>query len=225
MVRIGVNIPNELMKRLEPLKPELNVSQICREAIASHVKKYESAITNLDGDATKTALDCLISEELHRHAILYVDWETQGYEFAVAWVRTAQWRDWDQWRRVLALLERQGRPEWDIEPRLHHAPKSGIEDFDDRWYAFRERISAQSDEFMDWMWDNNLNPDHDAAKREFGRAWVTYLKVAWQLILQRREEWYGARRHERRVAQRNRPETEVPEHLFGDAQPQEEPLL
>ncbi len=223
MVRIGVNIPTELMKRLEPLKPELNISQVCREAIASHVGKYENAITNLDSGATKVALEQVTSEELRLRSILYIDWEAQGYEFAVAWVQAAEWQDWNQWHSIQAILERQGRPEWDIEPRLHGISGSKIEGFDDRWHTFHERIMSQSDEFLDWMDENNINPEWDAAKREFGRAWVAYLKAAWQRIHQRREEWYEARRKERLAARSNHPEPEIPDHLFGHAQPQEEP--
>ncbi len=221
-MRIGVNIPNELMRRLQPLKPELNISQICRDAIASHVEKYENAIANLDGDSTKAVLERVTSEELRRRSILYVDWEAQGYEFAVAWVKAAEWQDWNQWHSIQAHLERQGRPEWDIEPRLHGVSGSKIESFDDRWHAFHERIMSQSDEFLDWMDENNINPDWDVSKREFGRAWVAYLKVAWQRIHQRREEWYEARRKERLMAGSNHPEPEIPDHLFGDVQSPEE---
>ena len=215
-MRIGINIPNELMKRLEPLKPELNVSQICREAIMRHAEKYESAIVNLDDEATKTALKEVISEDLRRRSILYVDWEAQGYESAVAWVQGAGWEDWNQWHSIQALLERQGRPEWDIDLPLRNSARDKIQCFDDRWHAFHSRIMSQSDEFLDWMYDNNINPDRNAAMCEYGRAWVTYLKTAWQQIRQRREEWYEERRKERVAARRNRPEPEVPEHILDD---------
>lgn len=216
-MRIGVNIPNELMRRLKPLKPMLNVSQVCREAIASHVEKYENAISDLDGGVTKAALERVTSEELRRRSILNVDWEAEGYEFAVMWVRAADWQDWNQWHSIQAHLERQGRPGWDIEPRLHGVSESRMEGFDDRWHTFHELIMSQSDEFLDWMDENSINPDWDVAKREFGRAWITYLKAAWQRIQQRREEWYDARREERVAGRSNRPEPEIPDHLFGHA--------
>ena len=46
-MRIGINIPNELHRRMEPLKETMNVSQLCRDAITNHLEKYETAIANL----------------------------------------------------------------------------------------------------------------------------------------------------------------------------------
>ena len=64
MGRIGVNIPNELIKRLEPLKPEMNVSQICREAITRHLEAYERARSGLGSGECK--LRCTY-ESSHHH--------------------------------------------------------------------------------------------------------------------------------------------------------------
>ena len=41
VMRIGINIPNELHRRLEPLKQYINISQICRDAIEDRIKCYE----------------------------------------------------------------------------------------------------------------------------------------------------------------------------------------
>ena len=41
---VGVNIPNGLHRRLEPLKQYINVSQICRDAIEERIRCYEKAL-------------------------------------------------------------------------------------------------------------------------------------------------------------------------------------
>ena len=45
-MRIGINIPNELHRRLEPLKQHINISQICREAIEERIGCYEKALAS-----------------------------------------------------------------------------------------------------------------------------------------------------------------------------------
>jgi hypothetical protein len=55
-MRIGINIRNELMRRLEPLKPALNISQVCREALAAKAESYERMVAGLDDDGIRSAV-------------------------------------------------------------------------------------------------------------------------------------------------------------------------
>ncbi len=41
MGRISISIPDQLMARLEPIKPGINVSQFCREALEHRVEDFE----------------------------------------------------------------------------------------------------------------------------------------------------------------------------------------
>ena len=63
MVRIGINIPNELMKRLEPLKRELNISQVCREALTAKAEGHERMLSRLENDDVALAIDRLLEQE------------------------------------------------------------------------------------------------------------------------------------------------------------------
>ena len=76
-------------------------------------------------------------------------------------------------------------------------------------------MRAQSDEFLDWMY-YNIETDWDAAAHEYGRAWLSYVKAAWQQISQHREEYSEVLRLEGLEKRRDRPEPEVPEHLLTD---------
>ena len=217
-MRIGINIPNELMKQLEPLKPEMNISQICREAITRHAEKHECAIANLDDEATKARLEKVINEERRRRSLLDVDWESFGYQDAVDWVKRAEWNDWKHWRSIQSHLERQERPAWDIRPSLNNADPEEVKDFDDRWHEFRQLIDSEDDEFFDWMYDNNVNTDRRPAECEYGRAWLAYVRAAWERIRQAHDEHFAAVRADRLRQCYARPEPEVPEHILEDIQ-------
>ena len=219
MVRIGVNIPNELVKRLEPLKPELNISQVCRDALARHVERYENAIVNLNYAESSTGLEQAVAEKIRRRSIINVDWEALGYEDAVAWVQAATWEDWRQWQGIQNLLKRQGRPPWDIQPSIRDKDGGEVKCFDDRWWNFRKILMAQSDEFFEWLDDNGIDTgSFDGPEREYGRAWFAYISTAWDKIQQMHEEYYQAIRKERLEKRRNRPEVEVPEHILADVE-------
>ncbi len=43
MARISISIPDKLMARLEPIKDDINVSKLCREALEQRVGAYERA--------------------------------------------------------------------------------------------------------------------------------------------------------------------------------------
>ena len=216
-MRIGINIPNELMKRLEPLKPELNISQVCREALQAKADKYDDAIVNLMADDTQTALRQTVEEEIKRHSIIDVDWEALGYEDAIAWVKAAESKDWRYWNSRRERLKRQGRPLWDGLPHTWLAGKGEeVKDFWERWSNFTSLIREQGDDFLDWLYDSGLRPDQDSARRKYGEGWLTYTEAAWQLIQQRREEHQQKWRSDHAETRRNRPAPEVPEHLLAD---------
>ena len=50
-MRIGINVPNELLQRVKQIRPELNVSQVCRDALEYRASVIERAGTQaaLDG--------------------------------------------------------------------------------------------------------------------------------------------------------------------------------
>ena len=98
-MRIGINIPKELHQRIQPLKGTMNISEICREAIEARVKKHEEFAGWLDSESAEQAVAEICEKELQRKAMVEVDWETIGYQDAVAWVQAATLADWDYWNR------------------------------------------------------------------------------------------------------------------------------
>ncbi len=218
-MRIGVNIPDELVRRLEPLKPELNVSEACREAITKRVETYEQAIANLDDERTNNVLQDTITDEIeHWSKTMDFDWERLGYEDAVSWVTSATWKDWDTRRSAQEFLEREGRPAWEIHRFLRGRGGNPTKTFDDRRWEFYEMRESFSDELLDWLYYRGIETNWEAAERDYGRAWVAYLRAAWQLICERRDQHLEHLRQQRVEERRRRPEPSIPDHLFADDQ-------
>lgn len=219
-MRIGVNIPTDLMTRLEPLKPGLNVSHICREAIRKRVEAYERAVLNLEGADTEIALADVSEEEIRRRSVIDVDWESLGYQDAANWVKAAGWEDWNEWQAIQGLLERQGRPAWAIQPRLRYPRGEDVKQFDDRRNDFHGLLMAQDDAFLDWVYYNGLETDWVSAEREYGQAWLAYIKAAWERIRQARDAHFNSVRASRLQQRSLRRQPEVPDHLSPGRDPQ-----
>ena len=216
MMRIGVNIPNDLLRRLEPLKPELNVSEACREALTRRAERYEVATANLDDPPTATGLEHASAEEIERWTMIEFDWEALGYEDAVTWVASATWEDWNAWRTAQEFLQRQDRPAWGIQPRLNGSLDKSAKTFDDRRSEYYQMCRNQSDEYLDWLYYNGIEMDWEAAEQDYGRARVAYLRTAWQMICKRRDDHLESQRQQRLEERRSRPQPSMPDHLFSD---------
>lgn len=215
MVRIGINIPNELMKRLEPLKPELNISQVCREALTAKAEGYERMLSHLDDNDISAAVNRLLEHEEEFWAAIEFDGETLGREDAASWVKKASPEDWNDVLDDIDDLEERGLPHWKvIIPRVE-----GVKSFHDRYIELDHRMSQvrkQHRDFDRWLNRQHGGLDHQTIEREYMTAWITYVKAVWNLRQQRLQEYLDWR-----LAQRPAPlQPEVPEHLLGDAQSQ-----
>ena len=220
-MRVGVNIPDELLKRFEPLKSRVNISQVCREAITSMVEKYERNITSLDGIETQEAISKISEQELEWVQVVHADWEQFGYEDAVNWVKAAGWQDWDLWLRTLILFKKQGRPEWETQPPFFSGnTKHSSKGIDDRIQEYFATLREQGDEFQDWCYENDLYINLETARRDYHRAWTAYVSAAWDKIQRTKDEHYENLMQHRGEQSEYRTKFEVPVHLYNDTQPQ-----
>ena len=212
MVRIGINIPNDLTRRLEPLKPELNVSEVCREALVAKAESYERMIAGLDNEHIQSAVGAVWEQEREYLVVIEVSWEALGCEDAAAWVIAAKLEDWEHLHHRQAVIENQGRPSWGFPPPVIE----GVKDFTERRGEFRSRVQRQGDDFVDWLYEEHGGIDYGVAEREYMTAWLSYTNAVWKLICQKREEHQQRLRSDREEARRNRPVPEVPRHTFAD---------
>lgn len=213
-MRIGVNIPNELMRRLEPLKPELNISQVCREALEAKAASYERMMARLGDSEIQGAIEIVWEQEKKFLEVIEMDWETLGYEDAEAWTKAASREDWAHLHHRQYVIEKQGRPAWEVPP----PNPSGVKGFTERCGELHQRMHQQDDEFFDWLYDEQGGIDYSAAEREYMTAWLSYTEAVWELIRQRELEYRNWQLAQRAAP----PEAEVPEHLFSGIQSQGE---
>ena len=216
MVRIGVNIPNELMRRLEPLKPELNISEVCREALTAKVESYEQMMARLNDDSIRRSVEEVWEQEKEFLAVIDVDWEMLGYEDADAWVKAAGWNEWEELQDWLDLCKKRNLPQWNTvcTPFI-----DGVKEFVDRQVELHERMQQQGLDFQHWLYRRHGGIDYRANEQKYMTAWLSYTRTVWQLVVQRREDHYQRLLEDRRTP----PIPTAPDHLFDDAQSPEEP--
>ena len=182
-MRIGINIPNDLHRRLVPLKQYINISQICREAIEDRIKCYEKALANRHDQDVERAINEILEEERKMREIVEVNWGMLGCQDAKSWVTAAHLKDWEYLHHRQDVIRRQGRPPWVVPPPY----LEGVKAFDDRLSELQNRIWQQDDQFFDWLYDDFGGIDREAAEKEYMSAWLAYTASAWDLFCQMRE--------------------------------------
>lgn len=216
-MRIGINISKELHKRLEPLKPELNISQVCREALEAKAANHERMRANLDDPAVQQAIGRVWEQEKEFRALIEMDWEQLGYEDAVAWVQAASWEDWDDLLDWIEYAKSGKMPQWEIFPPVI----DGVNTICERRGELHNRtwmMEKRDPEFRRWHLRQPFDPKTD--EREYMTAWLAYVTAVWELVQQRRTEYYDQLNAERAEARRNRPQPEAPAHLLPEPESQ-----
>ena len=194
-MRIGLNVPDDLLTRLEPLKPSINVSQICREAIEAYVDCYERASARIVDDGTLEEAERIWRQEESR----VVDWEELGYVDGKAWIEKAELKDLENLFHNLSVAKRKNRepfiPFWRYIP-------------DTRDFGHRRGEHA---EWFIWRCelDETGNP-YITAESEYTRGWLAYVTAVWQQVDKRR------RAHAKEMVdqRKSRMQPEVPARLL-----------
>ena len=88
MARISISIPDKLMKRLEPIKDNINISRLCREALEQRISAFERAARR-EGDVLD--LDSLVLRLREEKDASGVQFEEVGRQNAVAWLNTVSY--------------------------------------------------------------------------------------------------------------------------------------
>lgn len=213
-MRLGINIPNDLHRRLVPLKQHVNVSQICREAIEHRIRPYEKALASRSNEDVAKAIERVWEEERSMRKIVEVDWGTLGYKDAKCWIEKARLKDWDYLHHRQEVIERQGRPRWDSPP----PNLEGVKAFDDRYAEFHSRIRQQDDRFLDWLYEEYGGLDKEAAEREYMLAWLAHTDSAWELFREMRGRYMEERRSDMSEAGASRPAPTVPKALLDESE-------
>ena len=211
-MRLGINIPNDLHRRLAPLKQYVNVSQICREAIDDRIRPYEKALASRSNESVASAIERVWEEERSMREIIEVDWGMVGYEDAKRWIETAQLEDWNYLHHCQEVVERQGRPRWDFPP----PDLEGVKTFLEHFVELNGRIWQHKDRLLNWLYEEYGGMDREAPQREYMLAWLAHTDAAWELFCEMRSRYLEERRRERLEARSNQPDPVLPQRLLEE---------
>ena len=195
-MRIGINVPNDLLRRMKPLKGVANTSQICRDAIEAWVEAYERTMFEARENGAEAAAARLSGE----HAEHTVDWAGLGREDARSWVKRASVDDFDNLFHNLKVLEREGR-----SPRVWIIAGifEGVKTFWNRQGEHREWFYRQ------YELDEGTN-SYERAESEYTRGWFGYVTAVWQMA---QGQIAASAQALEEVSQESRRKIELPEHL------------
>ena len=85
MARTTITLPDELIKRLEPIRDRINVSEICRSALESRISAYEKTLNELADEEPNFAkmVARIKSEVKDSSASAYERGRTRGLKWAL----------------------------------------------------------------------------------------------------------------------------------------------
>lgn len=207
-MRIGVNIPGELLERIEPLRPLLNVSRICREAIETYARNCDRAARLDEVDLMEAETERLLGQE----CIVNVDWEDMGYQDGKAWTQASDLEDFEDASHNFAISQRNGAT-W--LPWMFSVQGKGAQSVKNYW--------RRQAEHTEWFTQQcALHPEANPfpeAERLYTAGWLAYVGTVWKMIQDRREEQRRAWEEAMRRTRESRPAPRIPESIADEMAP------
>ena len=204
-MRIGINVPNELIKQVKAIDLEVNVSQICREAL----KSYVSEAGRITERVTSDGMDehALRLAQAYEYPIVDPDWVGYALDDARDWVSTVEPEEWERFFSLYDFLKARGDELTNMQNHTS-GPDGGPVRGYHYWYKKHE-------DWFEWKYDVGNEDVHKNARGEYERAWLGYVEKVREKQLQHIEEERQRVMAERRKAWKARPEPEVPPQLLG----------
>ena len=206
-MRIGINVPDKVIKLIKKLDPEANISQICREALTSHTAALERARTEITDEDMDDIIEHLEQSAPHPH--IEPDWADYAWQDAQDWIRTITPHDWHY------FLYRYDRYKENSRELYTNA----------RFYGLRSRgeVKNLTDRLMeneDWFWGQAViggnaarQKAYEKAENDYVRTWLAYVNEVRRKCLQHRAEKNGEVLAGRQKAWLSRSEPELPLQL------------
>ncbi len=189
-MRIGINVPNELIKRVKQIRPEVNVSQLCREMLEEHASAHERAVAQATSDGVDEQVIRLAESTLN--PLLEPDWEAYAFEDARDWVRAV---DLYNWEKFIDQYDNPPRNERNLRLEIGiWSRMNGTRGFADRIRENEDWLMAQ---YSIKSRPGDKSDPYDRAVKEYARAWLGYVNE-----VRRRREKHHKDEYERIMAER-----------------------
>ena len=197
-MRIGINVPNELISQVKAIDPEVNISQLCRDALKTYVAEADRiteriAIDGMDEHAVRFAM-------LYEHPLNPPDWIGYALDDAQEWLSRIEPDKWEWFIMFYEDHKALGRDLFNLpapDPiRGFHYWQRKHED----WYEWQ--YMNGNDTFMsDW--------------RKYDSTWRSYVEKVREKQLEILEDKRQKELIGRKEALKARPEPEVPQQLLN----------
>ena len=155
-MRLGINIPREIYDQIKESRPEVNLSQVCREALEQRISLGERAIARVAEDGMEGEVTRLAQSV--RNLLMEPDWAGYAREDARDWLRVVSKEEWEQFIDLWYDLE-----EFGMSPLIKTTN------------LLFERIREYEDWFMAQDRVGNYGAAWSKAVGDYERAWVDYV--------------------------------------------------
>ena len=205
-MRVGINVPDELLRRVKEIRPQVNVSQVCRQALERCVGIAEMAKAQAIADHVDEDVDRLA--QCVEAPMIEPDWVAYALDDARDWVRTVKPEAWERFIYQIDFLRKQGRDEAEMV---------------DIWSdiggdkGLQHRMSANTVWFeyqFDLQFESGGGPDpHHKAREEYSRAWLGYVHEVRRRLESHYKDEYDRVMAKRAEHRKSLPDPELPPQL------------
>ena len=203
-MRLGINIPDKLIKQIKELDPEVNISQVCRETLKSYCRALERInnwIDDYDDDVEEHMM------RLSQEPPVEPDWVGYGLEAARDWVRVVEPRQWQYFWNSHDSFKDEAK---ELTHLIDFYSMSGGNSFHDRFMEndswFNPPLAGPT--------ASDRRDAFDKAREDYYRAWLGYVHEVRRKQLRHYEEIRNKVLSEREEALKARPEPGVPPQLL-----------
>ena len=205
-MRVGMNVPDELLRRVKEIRPQVNVSQVCRQALERCVEIAEMAKAQAIADHVDEDVDRLA--QCVEAPMIEPDWVAYALDDARDWVRTVKPEAWERFIYQIDFLRKQGRDEAEMvdiwsdiggDKGLQHRMSANT-----AWFEYQ----------FDLQFESGGGPDpHHKAREEYSRAWLGYVHEVRRRLESHYKDEYDRVMAKRAEHRKSLPDPELPPQL------------
>lgn len=206
---MGINVPDKLLKRVKSLDPDINISQVCREALENHATGLQRVADWLDHDGGEIDMEFQRLAEDYEQGGIEPDWPLWGWNDAREWLSGVTPERWTHFLREWQFLEsRGGKP--DSSLCSIYSRGAGVKNYAARflenqnWFYTRYFYAAlRGHKFSDF----------EESRKAYEAAWVSYVGEVRRQYLAAIDAQRQAVLTEREKAWQSRPAPKLPPQL------------
>ena len=202
-MRIGINVPDELLQKVKETQPPVNVSQVCRDALECYVEVSDRARAQTVADGVDEHVIRLAKSV--QTPMIEPDWEAYALDDARDWVQAVTPESWQQFMHQCEVLRRKKRDEAEMVDIWS-------QDGDCKGLLLRLQ---QHREWFELQFESDVVVDpYDKAREEYSRAWLGYVYEVRRKLEDHYRVEYQNVMAERAEERRSRKDPDLPPHLI-----------